>query len=150
MPTEDGKHSLFVGKVDSVVGIEYKTRKAPERFGITPSLLARYTTGTAVGIKARSKLFNAHVILAAAVTNGSFTTEQFHFFSEIDTNAFKTGGSRRHQHPDRQLHPRSTSGSGDARMVRPTGAARWVVGVDAELQRRGSGSSAVPAAPPVE
>jgi hypothetical protein len=90
MPTADGKTSVFVGKVDSVIGHEYKSRKAPQRFGITPSLLARYTTGTAVGLKARTLLFDDYIILAAAVTNGSFGTEQFHFFSETDTNNFKT------------------------------------------------------------
>jgi hypothetical protein len=92
--TESGKHSIFVGKFDSVIGHEYKTRKAHERFGITPTLLARYTTGTAIGIKGRSKLANDHIILAASVTNGSFGTEQFHFHSEIDTNAYKTLSGR--------------------------------------------------------
>jgi len=94
MPTDSGKTSIFVGKVDSVIGHEYKTRKAPQRFGITPSLIARYTTGTAVGIKARTKLAGDHLILAAAVTNGSFGTERFHFFSETDTNTFKTVSGR--------------------------------------------------------
>jgi hypothetical protein len=94
MPTSSGKHSIFVGKFDSVIGHEYKTRKAHERFGITPTLLARYTTGTAVGIKGRSKLANDHIVLAASVTNGSFGTEQFHFHSEVDTNAFKTISGR--------------------------------------------------------
>jgi hypothetical protein len=94
MLTESGKHSVFVGKFDSVIGHEYKTRKAHERFGIAPSLLARYTTGTAVGIKARSKLANDHLILAAAVTNGSFGSEQFHFHTEVDTNAAKTISGR--------------------------------------------------------
>lgn len=94
MPTDDGKTSIFVGKVDSVLGLDYKTRKAPDHFGITPSLLARYTTGTAVGVKVRSKLAGDHLILAAAVTNGSFGTEQFHFFREIDTNDFKTLSGR--------------------------------------------------------
>jgi hypothetical protein len=94
MPTKSGKTSIFVGKVDSVIGVEYKSRKANQRFGITPSLLARYTTGTSVGVKARSKLFDDHLILAAAVTNGSFGTEQFHFFSEVDSNAFKTLSGR--------------------------------------------------------
>src|SRR5215470_1996550 len=56
LPTDDGKTSIFVGKVDSVIGNEYKTRKASQRFGITPSLVARYTTGTAVGVKARTLL----------------------------------------------------------------------------------------------
>jgi hypothetical protein len=94
MPTDDQRHSVFVGKVDSVIGIEYKTRKASQRFGITPSLLHRYTAGTAVGIKARSKLFNEHIIVAGALTNGSFGTEQFHFAEEIDSNPFKTLSGR--------------------------------------------------------
>src|SRR5215813_13623697 len=94
MPTDDGKTSIFVGKVDSVLGNEYKARKSPDRFGITPSLVARYTSGTAVGIKARTLLFGDKIILAAAVTNGSFGTEQFHFFQETDTNNFKTLSGR--------------------------------------------------------
>jgi hypothetical protein len=46
-------HELFVslGKFDSVFGIEYLEREAPFRTGITPSLLARYTTGTSIGAK---------------------------------------------------------------------------------------------------
>jgi len=90
LPFANGKTSIFVGKVDSVVGHEYKTRKAPQRFGITPTLLARYTTGTAVGLKSRTKMFDDRLIIAASLTNSSFGTEQFHFFREVDTNSFKT------------------------------------------------------------
>jgi hypothetical protein len=94
LPTDNAKHSIFIGKVDSVIGVEYKSRKPTQRFGITPSLIARYNTGTAVGLKARSKLFNDKIILAAALTNGSFGTEQFHFFGEVDSNSFKTASGR--------------------------------------------------------
>ena len=95
LPTDSQRTSLFAGKVDSVFGIEYRERKADTRFGITPTLLARYTTGTAVGVKARSKFGgNDQFVVAAALTNGSFTTEQFHFYDEIDSNAGKTGTAR--------------------------------------------------------
>ncbi len=136
MPTRDGKTSIFVGKIDSVLGLEYKTRKAPDRFGITPSLLARYTTGTAVGVKLRSKLADDHVILAAAVTNGSFGTEQFHFFRELDTNDFKTLSGRA------ALRWPLAGGTFEAGVSAqwgsqdgvPNGAdAEWFVGGDAEL-----------------
>jgi len=136
MPSASGKTSLFVGKVDSVIGIEYKTRKAPQRFGITPSLLARYTTGTAVGIKLRSKLANDHLILAAAATNGSFGTEQFHFYREVDTNAFKTLSGRAAVRIPLgagalEVGPSGSYGAEDGA---PTGAgAMWFAGVDAEL-----------------
>jgi hypothetical protein len=93
--TDSGKTSLFIGKFDSLLGVEYRDRKASNRFGITPSLLARYTTGTALGLKLRSKLGPGDMlVLAAAVTNGSNTQEQFHFFDEIDTNAGKTASGR--------------------------------------------------------
>ncbi|MBX3160476.1 MAG: hypothetical protein KF773_31210 [Deltaproteobacteria bacterium] len=134
---DSGKHSIFVGKFDSVIGHEYKTRKAPDRFGITPTLLARYTTGTAIGIKARSKLANDHIILAAAVTNGSFGTEQFHFHTELDTNAAKTLSGRAALRLtagalELELGPSGQWGVQDGA---PDGAGTMLVyGVDAELR----------------
>jgi hypothetical protein len=137
LPFANGKTSVFVGKVDSVIGIEYKTRKAPQRFGITPTLLARYTTGTSVGLKARSKLFDDRVIIAASVTNGSFGTEQFHFHTEVDSNSFKTvsgriavrlpiaGGTF-------EAGPSGQWGTQDG--VPDGGEAMWTAGVDAEFE----------------
>ena len=93
--TDSGKTSLFIGKFDSLLGVEYRDRKANTRFGITPSLMARYTTGTALGLKLRTKFGPDDLfVVAGAVTNGSNTQEQFHFFDEIDTNAGKTGSGR--------------------------------------------------------
>jgi hypothetical protein len=86
--------SIFAGKIESSIGIEYKERRADQRFGITPSLTARYTTGTPLGVKVRSRLFDGWVIAALAVTNGSSTVEQFHFFDETDSNAGKTVSGR--------------------------------------------------------
>ncbi len=51
-PFDSHELTLSVGKFDSVFGIEYLDREAPIRTGITPSLFARYTTGTSVGAKA--------------------------------------------------------------------------------------------------
>ncbi len=87
--------SIFVGKTDPVFGIEYRERKSDQRFGITPSLIARYTSGTPLGLKVRSKLGSDDlIVLAAAVTNGSSGIEMFHFHDEIDSNAGKTGSAR--------------------------------------------------------
>jgi hypothetical protein len=95
LPTESQRTSIFVGKMDSVLGIEYRDRKSNRRFGITPSLIARYTTGTALGLKVRTKLgTDDWLVLAAAATNGSNTTEQFHFYDELDSNAGKTASGR--------------------------------------------------------
>ncbi len=92
--TEDGQTSLFVGKILPVFGIEYTDRKSDQRFGITPSLIARYTTGPQLGAKIRSKLFNDWLLLAASVTNNTSTVEQFHFYREIDSNVAKTLNGR--------------------------------------------------------
>lgn len=92
--TEDGNTSLFIGKTLPVFGIEYKERKSDQRFGIVPSLIDRYTSGTQLGIKARTKLFDEWLILAASVTNQSSSTEQFHFYSEVDQNSGKTLNGR--------------------------------------------------------
>jgi hypothetical protein len=87
--------SIFVGKFNSVIGIEYPSRKANQRFGITPSLIARYTVGTPVGVKVRSRLGpDDMLVIAAAVTNGSSVIEPFHFYDETDSNAGKTLSGR--------------------------------------------------------
>lgn len=86
--------SLFAGKIEPVIGVEYKRRHASDRFGITPSLIARYTTGSQLGVKARSKLLGGWVVLAAAFTNQSATQEQFHFAEELDSNDGKTVSGR--------------------------------------------------------
>ena len=62
-----------MGKFDSVFGIEYLDNQANIRTGITPSLIARYTTGQSVGAKLFYRLQFAPlwsaVCLNAAVTN---------------------------------------------------------------------------------
>lgn len=95
LPTASQRTSIFVGKMESVLGIEYRDRKSDQRFGVTPSLIARYTTGTALGLKIRTKFgTDDWLVVAAAVTNGSNTTEQFHFYDEVDSNSGKTVSGR--------------------------------------------------------
>jgi hypothetical protein len=52
IPFDSQEFALIVGKFDSVFGIEYLENEANIRTGITPSLLARYTTGQSLGVKA--------------------------------------------------------------------------------------------------
>jgi hypothetical protein len=92
--TDDGNTSFFAGKIMPVFGIEYKERKSDQRFGITPSLVQRYTSGPQLGLKIRSKILRDWLIVAASVTNDSSGTEQFHFQSEIDKNSGKTFNGR--------------------------------------------------------
>jgi hypothetical protein len=133
MPTPSQKTSIFVGKFDSVLGIEYRERKASQRFGITPSLIARYTTGTALGLKVRSKLGpDDLLVIAGSITNGSFTTEQFHFYDEIDSNAGKTAAGRLSLHPplpfETEIGVSGSYGSQDRAHV--SDGAMWFYGAD--------------------
>jgi hypothetical protein len=136
MPTKSQKTSIFVGKFDSVIGIEYRERKASQRFGITPSLLARYTTGTALGLKVRHKMGDDDLfVIAGALTNGSFTTEQFHFYNEIDTNAGKTISGRASLKPPLPIEVEvGLSGSwGSQDRARTSDQAMWFYGLDLQL-----------------
>ena len=70
---------LFIGKFDSVFGIEYLDNEANLRTGITQSLIARYTTGQSLGVKAFYRfqipaLWSA-ISLNVAATNGGTLVE---------------------------------------------------------------------------
>lgn len=79
----EGRELFFsLGKFDSVLGIEYLDNQANFRTGITPSLVARYTTGTALGAKLFYRqqlpaLWSA-LSLNAAATNASNFVEALH------------------------------------------------------------------------
>jgi hypothetical protein len=74
LPFASQELAIFVGKFDPVFGIEYLENQANLRTGITPSLLARYTTGPSLGAKVFFRrqiapLWSA-VSLNVAATNG--------------------------------------------------------------------------------
>jgi hypothetical protein len=86
--------TLQAGKFDSVLGYEYRSLESPDRIGVTPSLICRYTCGRPIGLKARARFLDDALIANVAVTNGSHFTEGFDFASETDTNAMKTFAGR--------------------------------------------------------
>jgi hypothetical protein len=58
--------ALTVGKFDSVFGIEYLDNPSTVRVGVTPSLIARYTTGQCVGAKL---FYRFHIpVLASSIS----------------------------------------------------------------------------------
>lgn len=94
VPVESFSLSLYAGKFDSVLGYEYRSREAPDRLNVTPSLLCRYTCGAPIGLKARGRFLDDAIAVNVAVTNGSHGVEGFPFYDEIDANAFKTVAGR--------------------------------------------------------
>ena len=85
---------IYAGKIDSTVGIEYRVQESPDRIGVTPSLICRYTCGRPLGIKVRARLPEDVVALAVSVTNGTHFVETFPFHDEIDSNQGKTVAGR--------------------------------------------------------
>lgn len=65
---------ISVGKFDSVFGIEYLQNESNIRTGITPSLIARYTTGQSIGVKAFYR-FQIPSILSAFSLNAAATNQ---------------------------------------------------------------------------
>jgi hypothetical protein len=75
-PFEAHELSISIGKFDSVFGVEYLENPSPVRTGITPSLLARYTTGTSIGAKVFYRkqiapLWSAIALNLAATNSGT-------------------------------------------------------------------------------
>ena len=77
VPFDSQELALSVGKFDSVFGIEYLDNQANIRTGITPSLIARYTTGQSIGAKLFYRvqiapLWSALSLNVAATNSGNF------------------------------------------------------------------------------
>jgi hypothetical protein len=77
VPFESQELALAVGKFDSVFGIEYLDNEANIRTGITPSVVARYTTGQSIGAKLFYRLqiapaWSALSLNVAATNSGNF------------------------------------------------------------------------------
>jgi hypothetical protein len=77
VPFDSQELALSVGKFDSVFGIEYLDNPANIRIGVTPSLVARYTTGPAIGAKLfyrlqLAPLWSAFSLNVAVTNSGNF------------------------------------------------------------------------------
>jgi hypothetical protein len=75
-PFSSEEFTIALGKFDSVFGIEYLENEANLRTGITPSLIARYTTGQGLGAKVfyrlqLAPLWSAISLNAAATVGGT-------------------------------------------------------------------------------
>lgn len=75
-PFKTAELALFLGRFDSVFGIEYLENEANLRVGVTPSLIARYTTGHGLGAKAFYRfqlpgIWSAVSFNLAATNNGT-------------------------------------------------------------------------------
>ena len=139
VPTDRFDLRISVGKIDSTLGIEYRTQESPDRITVTPSLICRYTCGRPTGLKVRGRFFDDLLVAALAVTNGSNVTEQFPFSDEIDVNNFKTvSGRLSTKLPVGAGLEVGVSGAFGAQDLQPSDSVyQWHVGGDLHLDIRG-------------
>ena len=74
-PYEDKNFWISIGKVDSVLGVEYRSQDAPRRLGVAPSLICRYTCGRPLGIEAR--FVQGALSASGAITDGDSFMNRF-------------------------------------------------------------------------
>jgi hypothetical protein len=77
VPFDSQELAISAGKFDSVFGIEYLDNQSNIRTGVTPSLVARYTTGQSIGAKLFDRveiapLWSAVSLNLAATNSGNF------------------------------------------------------------------------------
>ncbi|HEY5922079.1 MAG TPA: outer membrane beta-barrel protein [Kofleriaceae bacterium] len=127
--------SVYAGKFDSVIGMEYRSQEAPTRIEVTPSLICRYTCGYPIGVKARVIALDA-ISLNAAVTNGSHFSEGFPFSNEIDSNHFKTlAGRLAFKLPNQDLEVGASGMFGAQDNQSKDSVYQWMYGLDAHYHR---------------
>ena len=90
-PYDQTDFILSVGKINSVLGIEYRNQDAPTRLGITQSLICRYTCGRPIGAQAR--LVAGRLSLSAAVTDGDNFDQRFEHDIELTANKLPTASA---------------------------------------------------------
>lgn len=87
-PSDEIDLVISAGKIDSVLGVEYRTQDAPRRLGVTPSLICRYTCGRPLGIAAR--LARGRSTTSLTIANGDSFDERFAPDDQLKANKLPT------------------------------------------------------------
>jgi hypothetical protein len=87
-PYDDRNVTISIGKVDSVLGVEYRDQDPNRRLSVTPSLINRYLSGRPLGVRAQYE--TDHANLSAALTNGDSFQTQFEAKDELKSNRLPT------------------------------------------------------------
>lgn len=87
-PLDDVNLVLEAGKIDSVLGIEYRVQDAFRRTGVTPSLICRYTCGRPLGVRAH--LEQGRLSASATLANGNNFQQIFEHDALFQTNRLPT------------------------------------------------------------
>ncbi len=86
--------TVTAGKFIGITGIEYRWRRAPDRWTVTPTLVGRYMDGNPIGVKVRGKHFDKRFIWNIGVTNGNSFSSDTRIFESVESNSGKTYAGR--------------------------------------------------------
>jgi hypothetical protein len=87
-PLTDKNLVFEAGKVNSVLGVEYRVQDATRRKGITPSLICRYICGRPLGL--RGQLTDPRYSVSASLTNGNNFQQLFEHDLELKSTRLPT------------------------------------------------------------
>ena len=133
-PLEDIDLVISAGKIDSVLGVEYRSQDAPRRLEVTPSLICRYTCGRPLGIEAR--LVRGRLSASGSLTNGDNFMNRFEPSTTLHASSLPTAaGHVQWILPVGQGLEVGISGAIGPQDKQPDlGIAQWHVGLDARLR----------------
>jgi hypothetical protein len=125
---------ISVGKVDSVLGVEYRSQDAPRRLSVTPSLIGRYTSGRPLGAEAR--LVEGRLSVSGGVFASDLFDQRFEPKLELHASDLPTiAGHVQWMLPVGQGLEVGVSGAAGPQDNQPsTSVAQWHVGIDAQLR----------------
>jgi hypothetical protein len=87
--------SIELGQVESTFGVEWRQRRAPDRWTVSPSLVSRYTTGTPTGLALRYHPHDLPLSVEVSLTDDGTNTGRFGELVDGDTpNPLPTGAGR--------------------------------------------------------
>lgn len=122
---------IQAGKIDSVLGVEYRTQDATKRLTVTPSLICRYTCGRPIGIAARytSDTLSVH----GSITDGDDFTELFQPETSIKSSSLPSvSGHVQWSFGDLELGTSAMIGPQDRQPA--LHVHHWHYGLDAKLR----------------
>lgn len=124
---------ISVGKVDSVLGVEYRSQDAPRRLTVTPSLIGRYTDGRPLGAEAR--LTEGRLTVSGGLFASDLFDQRFEPKLELHASDLPTAaGHVQWLLPVGQKLELGVSGAIGPQDNQPsTSVAQWHVGADVQL-----------------
>ena len=130
-PRED--LTIAAGKIDSVLGLEYRTQDAPNRLGVTPSLICRYTCGREIGVRAYFQ--RGPLSLSGTIADRDSFQDRFEPEPMLHSNSLPTAAGHVQWRLDvgQGLEIGVSGAVGPQTGQSDLGIAQWHVGLDARL-----------------